>query len=270
MAALPDRAASERTIPTLPIVVGRLLAIYSDEDYAADAVVAAVEADPALSARLLRLANSAYYGFVGKVDTLQRSVVLLGEVTVQAVALGSSLLRAWRGRRLPAAVEDIWVHSYLCGVGCRFLARTLPSRVVCLDPDALFLAGLLHDVGKILFLAEDPEGYGKDLQEFACGEGLREREIHRFGRDHPEAGGELLAAWNLPTWMAALVRYHHGGQPLRAELRTPVEVLTAAHAAAREGEIPTGDTVTASLGDILAARIKEARPEAEEFYRAIS
>jgi HD-like signal output (HDOD) protein len=270
MAAVADRAAPDRSLPTLSVVVARLLALYSDEEYAAEQVVAVLEADPSLSARLLRLANSAYYGFVGNVDTLQRSVVLLGEVTVQAVALGSSLLRAWRGRRLPAAVEDVWVHSYLCGVGCRFLARTLPPRVMRLDPDALFLAGLFHDVGKILFLAEDAAGYGKDLEEAQSREDLRAREIQRFGREHPQAGSELLAAWNLPGWLAALVRYHHGGELLRAELQAPLDVLTAAHAAAREEEIPAGETVTPALGEILKARIKEARPEAEEFYRAIS
>ncbi|MDW7709393.1 MAG: HDOD domain-containing protein [Deferrisomatales bacterium] len=270
MAAVPDRAAPEGPLPTLPIVVARLLALYADEEYTADDIVAVLEADPGLSARLLRLANSAYYGFVGHVGTLQRSVVLLGEVTVQAVALGASLLRAWRGRRLPATVEDVWVHSYLCGMGCRVLAKTLPPRLLRLDPDALFLAGLLHDVGKILFLAEDAAGYGKDLEESTSSEDLRARELLRFGRDHAEAGGELLASWSLPPWMSALVRHHHDGEALRDELQAPLEVVAASHAAARGREPPIGEIVTAPLGDLLKGRIKEARLEAEEFYRAIS
>lgn len=269
MAVVAQRAASDRPLPTLPVVVARLLALYSAEDYTAEQVGAVLETDPTLAGRILRLANSAYYGFVGRVDTLQRSVVLLGEVTVQAVALGATLLRAWRRTRLPPAVEDVWVHSYLCGVGCRHTARLLPPRVMRIDPDALFLAGLLHDVGKILFLAEDGAGYGQDLEEAASSAELREREGLRFGRDHAEAGGELLAAWNLPPWLGNLVRFHHGGE-LRAELQAAAEILAAAHAAARGESAPAGDTVTSALGEGLAERVERARPEAEEFYRAIS
>ncbi|MBE0617443.1 MAG: HDOD domain-containing protein [Proteobacteria bacterium] len=269
MATAAVRAAADRHLPTLPVVVARLLALYAAEDYTADQLVAVLETDPTLSGRILRLANSAYYGFVGRVDTLQRSVVLLGEVTVQAVALGATLLRAWRGSRVPAAVEDVWVHSYLCGTGCRHVARLLPARVMRVDPDALFLAGLLHDVGKILFLAEDAEGYGQDLEAAASSADLRERENQRFGRDHADAGGELLAAWNLPAWLGAMVRYHHSGE-LRAELLAAGEVLAAAHAAARGEQVPAGDVVGRDLGDGLAERLERARPEAEGFYRAIS
>jgi len=270
MPAIADRETAHRPLPTLPAVVARLLALYATEDYHAEEVATALETDPALAGRVLRLANSAYYGFVGRIDTLQRAVVLLGKVTVQALALAASLLRAWRGRALPGPVEDIWVHSYLCGVGCRHLARMLPRSAVRIAPDALFLAGLLHDVGKLLFLSEDPEGYAADLEAALEPEvDLRTLEIERFGRDHGEAGGELLEAWNLPPWLSAVVRYHHDGE-LRAELRAPQELLAAAHGAVRgEPAIPS-QLVTEALAATLSERIEAARPEAEEFYRALA
>lgn len=270
MPAIADREAANRPLPTLPVVVARLLALYATEDYQAKEVAAALETDPALSGRVLRLANSAYYGFVGRIDTVQRAVVLLGKVTVQAVALAASLLRAWRGRSLPGPVEDIWVHSYLSGVGCRHLGRLLPRSAVRTAPDALFLAGLLHDVGKLLFLSEDPQGYAADLEAAVELEtDLRPLEVERFGRDHGEAGGELLDAWNLPPWLSAVVRYHHDGE-LRAEFRAPQEVLAAAHGAVRRQPATPSQLVSEGLAATLVERIEAARAEAEEFYRALA
>jgi HD-like signal output (HDOD) protein len=269
MPAIADREAANRPLPTLPAVVARLLALYATEEHQAEDVAAALETDPALAGRVLRLANSAYYGFVGRVDTVQRAVVLLGKVTVQAVALAASLLRAWRGRALPPAVEEIWVHSYLCGVGCRYLGRLLPRSAVRISPDALFLGGLLHDVGKLLFLTEDPGGYAEDLEAAESDAALRLREVERFGRDHEEAGAELLEAWNLPSWLSAVVRYGNDGD-LRAEFRAPQEVLAASHAAVRGEPSAHHRLITPDLAAALAERLEAARPEAEEFYRAIA
>ncbi|MEW6486424.1 MAG: HDOD domain-containing protein [Thermodesulfobacteriota bacterium] len=264
-----DRAFADRPLPALSAVVARLLALYAEKDYTPEQVAAVLEMDPGLSARVLRLANSAYFGFLGRVDSVQRSVVLLGEVTVQAVSLGTTLLRAWRGTRLPAPVEEVWVHSYVCGLMCRHAARLLPGQVLRAAPDALFLAGLLHDVGKILFLAEAGEGYGTDLEEAATAGELREREIARFGRDHAQAGAELLREWNLPSWLSALVGHHHAGE-LRAELQAALEVLAASHAVSR-GTVPAqGEIVTPGIRAALAERQGRAREEAQEFYRAIS
>lgn len=270
MAIALDRAAFDRPLPTLPVVVVQLLAVYATEDYAVSDVVRVLEADPALSGRVLRLANSAYYGFRSRIDTVSHAVVLLGEAAVQAVALGATLLRSWRGRALPPAVQDVWLHSYLTGFGCRELARRLPPGALPADADAAFLAGLLHDVGKVLFLAQDEEGYAADLAEPGSSDELRGRERQRFGTDHAEAGAELLTAWHLPPWLCAVVGSHHEGGGLRSELEPVRAVLAAAHAACRD-EPPSGvGIVTAALAGDLREHLARARPEAEAFYRAIS
>jgi HD-like signal output (HDOD) protein len=250
--------------------VARLLALYGEEKYSMGELVRILESDPAIASRLLRLANSAYYGFHRQVSTIQRAVIIVGQVTVQAVALAASLAEAWEGRTVPSQAEDLWVHAYQCGMGCRYLAQRLPASPWRSPGDALFLTGLLHDVGKLLFLAQSPEAYVADLTAAERREDLLARERDRFGQDHAEAGGDALDSWSFPPCMAAAVRYHHAGG-LRAELRPDWEVLTTVDdllrglsAASSDSELPA--QLLADLNDFL----EHNREEAQSFYRAMA
>jgi HD-like signal output (HDOD) protein len=257
-------------LPTLPIVVARLIRLYASEDYSVDEVVAALETDPPISSRVLRLANSAYYGFLGQVERLQRGVVLLGGVTVQSIALGATVLRRWARSAPPAPVREIWVHAYLCGVGGRHLGCRLPLSADLPPPDALFMIGLFHDVGKIWFLAQDPDSYPALLENLA-GEELRAAEREQFGQDHAGMGGDLLEAWGLPSRVVHVVRHHHGGD-LRAELRPALDVIRCVDGLLAEGEadgIPMGNALPQALRGDLRVHLEKARPAAETFYEAI-
>lgn len=255
-------------LPTLPIIVARLVALYSTDDYTIDQVVRLIESDPPVSSRLLRLANSAYYGFEGRVESTRRASLLLGSATVQGVALGASLLRPWSDGKVPAEIEQIWIDSFLCGVGCRYLIRRLPRDSRTGDPDSLFLTGLFHNVGKILFLAADAIRYAEVLRRAKAGEELRSAEREMFGRDHAEAGGELLEAWGLPGRISSLVRHHHTGG-LRAELRSDWEVLASARGALSGKNEEDRAELPPDLVADLMAHLQSARPEAETFYRSV-
>lgn len=255
--------------PTLPAVVVRLLAPCAEGQCSLTEMVRVIEADPAISSRVLRLANSAYYGFSRKVDTLERAVHALGGTTVLALALGHSVLKAWEGRTLPAAVEGIWVHSYLCALGSRHLAQRL-SRVPYLShPDTLFLTGLLHDMGKILFLAQDPEAYRQALEHTESKEALLDWERGHFGADHGDSGGDALDAWQMPFSIAAVVRYHHR-TGLRAELTPDWEVLRSVDwfANGAEPSEPSSWLPEGLVSD-LTPQMERFEAEAKAFYQVI-
>ncbi len=264
-----DRFEEELALSTLPTVVTRLVSLYSSEDYSVDEVAHTLEGDPTVCARTLRLANSAYYGFSGRVGTIRRAVALLGGATVQAVALAATVLRAWAEGAPPAEVESLWHHAYLCAVACRHAARRLPPEEHRSSPDTLFLVGLLHDVGKFVFLTREPREYAELLRTVGTEASLRDAERDRYGRDHAEAGGQILEAWSFPTPMSASVRYRYEGD-LRAEFRPDWEVLEAAHRAVGGEEPPEGGAVSPHLFADLQDLVERSRPEAEAFYRAVA
>lgn len=259
------------TLPTLPIVVARLMHLYASEDYGMQEIVSQLETDPSVSGRLLRLANSAYYGVPREVDTLHRAVVLLGGVIVQGLALGMTVFHRWNLSAAPEMVREIWVHSYLCASGCRYVACRLPSRCYPLRADTFFLAGLFHDVGKIIFLASAPGVYGEIL-EHVQGEELRREEREGFGKDHAEIGGELLGAWGFPENILCAVSFHHRSD-LRADLLPAWRVTRAVHRilAGDKEQVDLGDrALPDALMEDLARHLEAARPKAEAFYEAIA
>ncbi len=266
MTARTARLDANAPLPTLPAVVARVLALFAAEDYRTEDVVRVLEHDAPISSRVLRLANSAYYGFPGRVDRLQRAVVLLGAATVQGLALATAVLDLWDGDP-PEPVREIWVHAYLTAEGSRLLRRRIPDALCPVHPDTLFLAGLFHDLGKIWFLASDPEGY-PGLLDPGRGD-LRAHEAAAYGWDHAEAGGRLLETWGLPASIVALVRFHHEGE-LRAELRAGLDILRCAHAAVLGGEPVLPEGLPPSLAADLRAHIEAMRPEAEAFYQALT
>ena len=269
MGSAAGTPVTDAPLPALDVTVSRLLALYARDDHTAAAVISLLETDPAITGRLLRLANSAYYGFDSRVNTLQRAVVLLGAVTVQAVALGVNLLAAWGQRQLPPAVAAIWIDAYLCAKGCRHLGQRLSAHPHRSAPDTLFLTGLLHDIGRIWFLAQSPREYATLLEEIDTPAALASREVELFGWDHAAAGGALLEAWQLPASITATVRHQHSDQ-LRAELRPDWAVLTAAAAACRGEPVPADSDIPPGLLGDLENQLERDRPEAEAFYAAIA
>lgn len=254
--------------PTLPATSARVLALCAEDDFSLAELVRVIQADPAMSSRVLRLANSAYFGYPRQIGTLDCAVQVLGRIMVQALVLGHSLLTLW-GKRAPAEVERLWVHAYLCALGCRHLTQRLPKDPHLSQPDTLFVTGLLHDIGKILFLADSPEVYGAALAQWTDRESLLNWERGRFGSDHAEAGGAALEDWSVPFSIAAVVRYHHR-QGLRAELLPDWNVLRVVDDLAAGTEVLDLESPLprALLAD-LSGRMDGFAEDARAFYRVI-
>lgn len=189
---------------SLPDVALRLNRLLAAPETSSREIVEVIQLDPGLAASLLKLANSAYYGLSARVDTIARALAVIGQRELQAMALATSVVKTFRG--LPADLVDMasfWENSVTCGVIVRQLARRCRSRY----GDQLFLAGLLHSIGRLVFYARFADEYrvllttldGTDEHSLAAAE------WRVFGCDYATLGGELLRAWHLPPLLSVLV-----------------------------------------------------------------
>jgi putative nucleotidyltransferase with HDIG domain len=167
----------------------------------------AIQKDPDLTARLLRLANSPFFGFANRLSTVAEAVSLLGIQQIQDMIVASSVLEQFKGVPDNLVNKDsFWRHSLAVGLTARLLAmeRRLPK------PDKFFVAGLLHDVGRLVLLSQAAE-WAQAVFELYQREKilLRAAEKKVLGYDHQEIAAELLQSWSYPTALVQAVAFHH-------------------------------------------------------------
>lgn len=212
-------------IRPFPETAGRIVAACNRGDSTAQELCGIIQCDAAITLKLLKIANSSVYGMSGRVTSLQRAVVVLG-------------FRAVRNLALAAAAEDVftsdggtlgqtlWKHSLACASVATLLAKA--DRV---SAEEAFLAGIVHDAGKLILF----DAYGENYLEVAGGLPSEQRiaaERERFGTDHQELGLRCADEWGLPMEVADAISNHH--DPLDAEdFRGLVDVITVANGLAQ-------------------------------------
>ena len=193
-----------------------------------------VATDPNLAARLLRIVNSAFYGFPARVDTIPRAVQILGTTDLVNLVLAISAVRAFSSMGAGLVrLEEFWRHSVLCGLVARHLARRTGLR----EPDRLFVSGLLHDVGICVIYTQLCEIAAPMREVAGAGEAmLHAAEVERLGFTHASVGARLLESWQLPDTLVDAVRYHH--DPGRAKVaRAEAAVVNVADALANGSQL---------------------------------
>jgi len=202
----PQSLAAEVTsLFAMPDLVLRASAIMDSPTGTAKELVEVIELDAGLTATVLKLANSALYGHLGKVDTLSRAVTMIGHNALKNLVLATSAVRAFKD--IPPGFVDMetyWDNSITCGV----LAKLLAHQAKLPDGEALFIAGLLHGVGRLVFYAKRPAQYRQVLERVQNGEGNVAAAEHQvFGFDYADLGAALLGAWKLPEKLQMAVAF---------------------------------------------------------------
>jgi putative nucleotidyltransferase with HDIG domain len=195
-----------RALPTLPTVLTRILSTVADPESSALDLASHIAADQALTATLLRIVNSAYYGFKREILGIADAIVILGFVEVRNLALAAITFDVFPNSGSGCDRVQLWRHSVAAAIASDRCARA--ARLV--NPDTYFVAGLLHDIGKVVFDVLYPERYLAAVAH-AQEEGLRIIEMERqcFDCDHTTLGAALCAHWNLPRLISASIREHH-------------------------------------------------------------
>ena len=236
-------------LPTLPTVVPRILSLMEEARADVGKVTEAISHDPALTSKILKVANSAYYGFPQKISSLDRAVALLGFNMVKSLAISVGVIRSLPSKGLAEVfnIEDLWVHSLAVATAMRLLEEGKgPGEHL----EALFIVGLLHDVGKIILAEFLPDEFAAAVEKSNSdvAQPLYETERHIIGIDHGEVGGMLLARWKFPEVIVVPVTMHHSPEGSWTDFLRETAVLVVADALARQACI--GNACSGPIGEV--------------------
>jgi putative nucleotidyltransferase with HDIG domain len=186
-----------------PIAARRLDELTRTPNARIEQVVNVLESDPALSARLLRLVNSAGYGLKVRCSSVRHAAVLVGTRRLNQVATTAAILDLFDGTN--GLGQELLEHAAIVGSLCRYWAVHLG-----LPHDELFTCGFLHDIGKLMLLDSERDRYGELLQEYGDQpDRIHLAERRMFGFDHAVLGAHVLAAWNIPEPVPRVIAFHH-------------------------------------------------------------
>jgi HD-like signal output (HDOD) protein len=206
-------------LPTLPTVVSKMIELVDNPKTSAGSLARLISADQSLTAKILKMANSAYYGFPREISTVNIAIVVMGFNAVRDMGLSVSVFDRFKEAPVNRIfdVTRFWEHSIACGVASKVIARRHHHRF----SGEAFVAGLLHDIGKVVLNQYLHTDFETIMNCASQGKSLDEAEMEIVGAGHGEIGGWLADRWRLPVVISESIRFHHA--PWEA-IRNPVLV----------------------------------------------
>jgi len=270
-------------LPTLPVVVPKLLSLTDNEKSSASDITEVISRDPALTSKILKVANSAYYGFPQEITDVKRAVALLGFNIVRSLALSIGVMRSMpSGKKSPYfSEEDLWLHSLAVATLMSELGDKFGKGD---DYEHSFVIGLLHDIGKIVLDQFFSDLFHKTLEEThdlgKQAAHVAERKI--IGFDHGEIGAMLLERWKFPGVISNAIAVHHQIEIPESANAYDVAMLRIADFLAleleseEEGKFEIKEADFKVLGmkekdlEELREYLRSAEDEIKAFYNAMS
>ena len=257
---LQQIVARTRELAPLTVVATKTIAMAEDRGSTAMDLAYVISSDQALTAKLLRLSNSAYYGYSRRINNAREAVILLGLRTVRSVAIATSLMDAMRAPELDGFDQNLfWGHSVCVGLSAEIIAkRTRVAR-----PEDAFTAGVLHDLGKLAMLLTEPDRFDEMVGWIADDGALaRAAEREAFDGVTHDVVGELLARqWLFPAALAQAIGEHH--PPARRDAtRTLADVVAAANLSCNRAGLAAGFDWTRDEERRLGHRLPAGAAEA--------
>jgi HD-like signal output (HDOD) protein len=243
-----------RNLPTLPSAVAKVVEEADRPDPSPTRMENFIHQDPTLTAQVLRVVNSAYYGLSGQVSNVGQAIVILGMQQVRNLALSVGAIGTLVGRS-PSEVEAakrFWRHAAAVGVGVKSLSDRVPMTAV--EYDAVRVAGLIHDLGRLCVMcsfAELYEGVVTCAQEERIP--VEAAELRVMGMTHAEVGQQIAEHWKLPTILVNLIGRHEG--PFGPSDPAALLALNAADTLSKNAYFPERDLEIPVVSPIVVARL---------------
>lgn len=190
-----------QSLPTLPRVVEKLMTMVESPDVSPKDVGKLISSDQVLGARVLRLVNSPFYGFPGRISSISHAIILLGFNVIKGVVLSASVFDL-----MERSMVGLWEHS----LGCAIAAGAISRKLGLAEPEEISTAALLHDIGKVLVRVSLTADYDRIMEVVNTKRvSFREAELEVLNVDHAEIGQWLSREWNLPEKLSVPIVCHH-------------------------------------------------------------
>ncbi len=265
-------------LASLPDIFHQIIEALKNPNSSASFVADIIGKDTSLSAKLLRLVNSSFYGFPNKVDTLSRAVTITGTNQLTNLALGVSVISAFKD--IPAEIMDMasfWRHSVACGI----LARLLAGRMRNPGEERFFVAGMLHDIGRLVMFRNFPalarEAVVKAAEKNIT---VTEAEAEVWGFNHAKLAGALLKEWKFPVTLENAIQGHHNPlssrNPLEPAILHVADVVAHTLAIGSSGTrlvpplVPEAWDLLGLSKNVLSALVPQVDQQVEDIMRAFT
>ena len=275
---------SKRTqLPTLPVIVNNIMSAARDDKTSAKDLSDFISKDQAISNKILKLANSAYYGLMREVDSIPRAITIIGFNEVISLAIGMSVLSVFSQKDFHKVfdIRDLWLHSLGCATAAKEIAKkTIGSGMT----EQIFLNGLLHDMGKVILAEYFPDEYRAVLEnakEFQVPLFRKEQQV--LGIDHAVLSGLLMERWHFPDNLLLPPRFHHNSLECPPTYQRYAMTIEFADFLCQKADIGNSgnpaveelNTVRQKLGitlddmEVIIEELKGQRSKIEEFLEAV-
>lgn len=201
-------------LPTPPIVFTQIQKVLNDPNTSAYEIGSILQEDPAITAKVLKMTNSAYYGLSQTVESVKQAVVIVGLNSIRNLVLSASMFEAFKSNQIDQEFQDFfWRHSLATAFAARLLAHSLKSKIY-FEPESGFSAGLLHDIGKMVISVymSDPAAQIKSRKQADPFNYDHKIEEDIIGYNHCRIGDLLAQHWKLPSKLIEAIKYHHHPQ----------------------------------------------------------
>lgn len=259
---LIKRLSNVRNLPTLPMVANNVIQLTQNPESTAFEIAEAISRDQTLASKVLRTANSAYYGFPKKITTVHYAIVVLGLNNIKNIVLSTAIMDRFPNSSGQSVFDrtEFWKHSLLCGIICKKISEHMGLK----NLEEMFMCGLLHDFGKLIM---DSLFHDEFVQALALAKkentSLMIAENKIFNFNHSGVGAMVLKKWSFPASLVKAVEFHHFPHESTGSFRIASIVHVADHLCRRIGigsggddVVPKMDKAAFKLTDLNSEKIK--------------
>jgi putative nucleotidyltransferase with HDIG domain len=258
-------------LPTTPAIIVALTNLTSDINTDIRKITRAIMADQSLTAKVLKLSNSSFYGRAKEVKTLHEAVIILGFMTLHSLIIATSTQTLYQKTVNDGVSGKLWEHAFAAALASRLVAQAVHFPYI----EEAFIGGLLHDIGKLVLMQKTPKEYQRIISDVEKARGsFADHEEAVLGFNHTHVGSLLLQKWSFPQELIDAVEQHHCPTGSDGDSRLLPFIINVGNYMAKSLEVGFNDftvddlsgLTSASTLNLDAARLEEIQAQLKEHY----